>query len=168
MEMLLKDGLVKDVDNKKKIEFLESNEDTESKFGKSFSNVIELIEAYDIKKSNIKEDKDVYLIYCFKTNSDEVEKTLSNVMSGNTKDILNIDESHILYSINEDDPESIFWDVLNDLIIVIGRDNLKTLMLEIEKKRWDCIKIQNEAFMKEYMELCASKVYKKVMKNNNQ
>ena len=168
MEMLLKDGLVKNIDNKKRIEFLESNEDTESKFGKSFSNVIELIEAYDIKKSNIKEDKDVYLIYCFKTNSDEVEKTLCNVMSGDTKDILNIDESHILYSINEDDPESIFWDVLNDLIIVIGRDNLKTLMLEIEKKRWDCIKIQNEAFMNEYMELCASKVYKKVMKNNNQ
>ena len=166
MEMLLKDGLIKDNNNKKTVEFLVSDEDIESRFDRSFNKVIELIEAYDIKKRKIN-DKEIYYLYFFKTNSDEIDLTLNKAISGNCNDILNINESHLLYSINDNNPESIFWDVLNDLIIVIGRENLKTLMLEIEKKRWECIKIQNEEFMHEYMELCASQVYKKVMKNNN-
>ena len=163
MEMLLKDGLVNDQST---IEFIDSDVKIDKRFNQSFNNVIYLIDGYDIKKSKLSNDKDVYLLYYFNINYHEVESTLNNILLGKVSDILNIEDSNILYSINSDESNNFFWDVLNDIIIVIGKENLKVLMLELEKKRWDCINIEDEDFMQKYIELCASKVYKKVMRKS--
>ena len=163
MEMLLKDGLVNDQST---IEFIDSDVKIDKRFNQSFNNVIYLIDGYDIKKSKLSNDKDVYFLYYFKINYHEVESTLNNILLGKVSDILNIEDSNILYSINSDESNNFFWDVLNDIIIVIGKENLKVLMLELEKKRWDCINIDDEEFMQKYIELCASKVYKKVMRKS--
>ena len=166
MEMLLKDGLVKNYNNKKTLEFFETNEMIEEQFVRSFNNVIRLIDGYDIAKSSLNKEKDVFYLYSFQIKYDDIEKTLKEAFSGYTKNIVNNDNTNVLSSIKDDNQNGIFWDVKNDLIIVIGLDNLKTLLLQLERKRWECIKIQNEEFMHEYMELCASGVYKKVMKKS--
>lgn len=166
MEMLLKDGLVKKVNDERILAFSETNDDTESMFQNSFSNVVRLIDGYDIAKCSLNKDKDIFYLYSFHIKYDDIESTLQSAMHGNKKTIKNLDETNILHSINNDNQNGIYWDVLNDLIIIIGLENLKTLLLQLERKRWECIKIQNEEFMKEYMELCASNVYKKVMKRS--
>jgi len=166
MEMLLKDGLVKHVDNENILAFSEASEYTEDMFQHSFTNVIRLIDGYDIARSSLNKEKDIFYLYSFHTKYDDIESTLQKAMEGNKKVIKNADETNLLDSINNDNQNGIFWDVINDLIVVIGLDNLKTLLLQLERKRWECVKIQNEDFMQEYMELCASDVYKKVMKKS--
>lgn len=163
MEMLLKDGIVKKDNNS--IEFLNTDLNNDKEFLKSFNDVIKLIDGYEIKKSNLNVNKDIYYLYYFSTDLKEIEATLKDALVGSGNEILNYDDTKISRSINKDGEESIFWDVINNIIIVFGKDNLKTLLLELEKKRWECIKIQNESFMTQYMELCASDVYKKVMKS---
>lgn len=167
MEMIVKDGLVKDNNGKKEIAFLETNNELDEKFKKSFGNVVSLIDGYDIGKCTLNKEKDIFYLYSFHTNYDDIENTLFSAINGNQNDILNKEETSLIDSIINKNNNSIFWDVKNDLIIVIGLDNLKTLLLQLERKRWECIKIQNENFMNRYIELCASGVYKKVMKKND-
>lgn len=166
MEMLFKDAVVKKVDNQKTIQFLEPDIEEDYKFKKSFNNVVSLIDGYDIGKCTINQEKDIFYLYSFFIDCDNIESTLRSAIEGYKKDLLNIDETNVLNAIKGKNKAKIFWDVINDVIIVDGLNNLKTLLLQLERKRWECIKIQNEEFMQEYMDLCASKVYKKVMKKS--
>ena len=163
MEMLIKDGIVKNSDNKKIIQFINTNSEVDKEFKKSFYNVVDYIDGYDIKKSSINTNKDVYYLYDFNTDVNELELTMKKLSLGNFIDILNIDESKIMLSLYNNNEENIFWDVLNNVIIIIGKDNLKFLLSELEKKRWEFIKFNSEELKKQYIDLCASNVYRKVM-----
>lgn len=166
MEMLLKDAFINNQGDKKTIQFLDPDLSTNEEFNKSFDNVVSMIDGYDIKRSSINKEKEIFYLYSFHTTFKNIEHTLYDYIYKNTDEILNIEETNLFDSLVNKDTNGIYWDLKNDLIVVSGLDNLKTLLLELEKKRWECIKIQDEEFMKEYMELCASKVYKKVMKKS--
>ena len=167
MEMLFKDASIKNIDGKKHIQFLDANIENNDDFKKSFNNIVTLIDGYDIAKCSISDKKDIFYLYSFHTKINDIENTLNNAKNGNLKEMLNIDETNVLNAINDESTEGIYWDIINDLIVVIGLNNLKTLLLQLERKRWECIKIQNEKFMQEYMNLCASNVYKKVITNKS-
>ena len=164
MKMLLKDGCVDNFNNTKSIIFPKNDDYVDEKFNQSLSNVVRLIDGYDIGKCGLNSNKDIFYLYSFLTNCEEIDNSLRKALLGYERVILNEKETDLLESINNDNQNGIYWDVLNDLIIVIGLDNLKTFLLQLERKRWECIQFRDEEFKKEYMNLCASKVYRKVMK----
>ena len=155
MEMLLKTGTIK-----RELSLISEKNDKE--FLRSLNNVINLIDGYEIKKSSLNNNQDIYYLYYFSMDYNEIDNSIKKIASGNYEDIVNIDSINDLINNQE---QNVYWDVINNLIIVLGKDNLRNLLVELEKKRWECIKINNELFMKQYMDLCASNVYKKVMKS---
>ena len=120
MEMLIKDALVKEVDNKKTIQFLQPGIEEDEKFKKSFSNVVTLIDGYDIAKSTVNEEMDIFYLYSFHSKFEDIDRTIIRAIYGNNIDIQNLEETNLLDSIKGNNPTSIFWDVISDSIIFIS------------------------------------------------
>jgi len=115
MEQLYKEGKFINNNGKIKLEFdrEKTNIRTEIMFKKSLSNVIDFISCYDFNKIK---DIDYYYLY--------------NKKIGKIKEE-DIEKNFLLNPITNND-NTVFWDVLNNIIFVKGKDNLKLLCIELE------------------------------------
>ena len=131
MEQLYKEGKFIFEDGITKLQFDRSSVKCEFKFNRSVEKVLGLIGWYDFNKL---EGADYYYLYNkeFNNNSiDEIENSLNKMLSNDFSEV--IDSEHFSlagnsYSINN----TVFWDVLNDIILVKGKENLKLLCIELE------------------------------------
>lgn len=131
MEQLYKEGKIIIEDGLPKIDFIKGSFKTEIMFKKSIQNVVGVISCYDVEKLR---DRDYYYLYnkdLGKVNPIEVRDDLNKIFEGDISNVL--DKEHFTLGVLNDTVENtIFWDVLNDIIVVKGKDNLKQLWIELE------------------------------------
>ena len=161
---LFKEGKVVNVDGKQIVEFNSSTADIEESFLQSYDRTINLLDGYDVKKYPVNTKKSLYYLHYFSDNISEINYFIDTMLSGDDSLIENKNNSSIMLALFCDNPNSIFWDTMNNFIIVLGEDNLKALLFELELKRWSNLHFKNEDFQKIYIEKSATDVYKKVMK----
>ena len=130
MEQLYKEGKFIIEDGITKLQLDRANVKCEFKFNRSVEKIMGLIAWYDFNKL---EDTDYYYLYNKEYNKDltNIEESLKKVLSNDFSEV--IDSEHFSlagnsYSINN----TVFWDVLNDIILVKGKENLKLLCIELE------------------------------------
>ena len=104
----------------------------DSKFVESRFNISSLISAYDFEKID---DTQYYCIYKKGLKSDisfdDINASIKKILCGNREDIVN-KETTTLGLPNEDFYEhTVFWDVINDFIVVKGEENLKPMCIEL-------------------------------------
>lgn len=87
------------------------------------------------KCSNDELYQDIFVVY----DSDEedfaekVQNELLNLSHGNYNSLLNKEESTLYLSLIGADQNNLFWDVINNLLIIFGENNLKRF-LDYERK----------------------------------
>ena len=87
------------------------------------------------KCSNDELYQDIFVVY----DSDEedfaekVQNELLNLSHGNYNSLLNKEESSLYLSLIGADQNNLFWDVINNLLIIFGENNLKQF-LDYERK----------------------------------
>lgn len=128
MKMFFKDGYVQ----KETIHFEPASTDIEVSFDESVDRITHMMTRYDF---NLFKDE-IYYIYDIAHNKDEIEKELELLCNGKMDNVCN-EKSCIIMSLNKKNDTSIFWDTFNHFIIVIGKENLKRMIYELEKARWE-------------------------------
>lgn len=165
MKMVLKEGKFIKEEGKDKLHFEPGSTDTEYLFVKSVDNVTHTFSAYEYGKVN---NKEVYYLYSTlkgHVSKDEIISELDKILMGDDSNIFNVEDTTICMPI-EDQTNTIFWDVLNNVIIVYGKDNLKKLVFEIELSTIPAfIKFKTEQDKINFMAEDASPVYQKVYLN---
>jgi len=139
-----------------------SGMDAEIYFAVSMDRVIGTLGAYDMKKV---QDKDMYVLYPLLKGSpklEEIDEVLNKINMNDDSDIVNREESTICMPLDNEIRNTIFWDVMNHIIIIYGKENAKKLLLMLEEGRIPRFaKFKTKEAEKEYMEEIASNVYKK-------
>lgn len=166
MKLLFKIGKV---DKNNKINFKSSDYGLDEAFLESTYEVISKISRYDVELYDVIDGKEIFYIYDLKSNKENIIRELDFIINDHVENILNSDDALILENVyNEEfvDSDTIFWDVMNDFIIVIGKNNLKVLAEFLEKLRWiNYIKnIDDISLNKVIPESSKSRVLKKVNK----
>ncbi|MBR1416676.1 MAG: hypothetical protein IJ572_02540 [Bacilli bacterium] len=150
MELLIKEGKIIDTNDEPKLFFNITREDIEEKFIYSKDRVLSFIDGYEVEKYPNDTNLDIYYLYYFIDNPSKVKEEVDSLLSNSKVDFHN---------------NSIFWDVLNNFIIVIGKENLKALLYELEISRWKMIDFNkmSEENKKTYINASCSNVYKRVL-----
>lgn len=136
MKLLFKIGKV---DKNNNISFKSNDYGLDESFLESSYEVISKISRYDVELYDVIDGKEIFYIYDLKSNKEDIIRELDFIMSDHIENVINFDDALILENIyNEEftDKDTIFWDVINDFIIVIGKDNLKVFANFLEKMRW--------------------------------
>lgn len=137
--------------------------DVERGFNYSHGKIINMLSYYDIKKYQ-DEKKEIYYLFGPETTESFVKEEIRKLLAEDGSNIANIEDSNIIMALQGKCINTIFLDVLNHFVIVIGKENLKKLMLQIEMDNW---KRNHLSFKREdktmFTEETASPVYKKVM-----
>lgn len=138
MKMLFKVGKI---DNKKTINFKSNDYGLDESFLESTYELISKISRYDVELYDTINDKEIFYIYDKKMNKEDIVKEIDFIINDYIENVINPEDALILESIySEDydfvDNDTIFWDVINDFIIVIDKNNLKVLANYIERLRW--------------------------------
>lgn len=162
MKMILKEGKFITIDGKEMLHFEPGSTDTEDLFIKSVDRVTDIFSAYEYGKVN---NKDIYYLYptlkwCVP--ADEIIEELDKLLMGDDSDILNVEDTTICMPL-EEEINTIFWDVINSVIIVYGKDNLKKLLFQIELSRIpEWAKFKTEDAKVGYIERNSAPIYQKV------
>lgn len=131
MEQLYKEGKFIFEKGIPKLIFSRASIKAEVMFKRSIQDVVGVISSYDFEKL---ENKDYYYLYnkkLGKINPKDIKESLNKIFSGDLNEVL--DKEHLTLGVLNDEVENtIFWDVLNDVIIVKGKDNIKLLCIELE------------------------------------
>lgn len=136
MKLLFKVGKV---DKNNNINFKANDYGIDKSFIESSYEVVSKISRYDVELYDVIDDKEIFYIYDKKMNKEDIVQEIDFIMSDHIENIINFEDALILESIYGEefsDNDTIFWDVINDFIIVIGKDNLKVLATFLEKMRW--------------------------------
>lgn len=162
MKLILKEGRFINVGGIEQLHFEPSNVDIEMMFSDSVDKVTHILNAYELKKWN---NSDVYILYPLLKGSvpiDEIEEEIKKISLKDDSNILNAEDTTICMPVTSDNYNTIFWDVMNHVIIVFKKENLKKLLLELEKSRipkW--INFKTNEDKNEFLEQSYSLVYKK-------
>ena len=162
MKMLLREGKI--IDNSDLVYFKDTTDVINLEFRDSFKKVLDFLEGYEVNKYSGNTPLDLYYLYYFKTDSNDIEEVLDNLLDNNEVNIIN--NSTILLSLYKMSDSTIFWDVRNHVIIVIGLSNLKRLLYNLEELRWTrfITEFKSKDFEEKYINIASSNVYKKVLK----
>ena len=162
MKMLIKEGKI--IKEQNLVQFKESTDEISLKFKDSLNRVLDFLSGYDVKKYDGNTSLDIYYLYYFKDNPEDLKEVIDNILDNS--DINFINNSNIILSLYKISDSTIFWDVISNDIIVLGKDNLKALLYELEKLRWvkHSVKFNDKEFEQKYINAAASDVYKKVLK----
>ena len=159
MKLILKEVKFIKNNSQEKLHFETSNTDIEMLFNDSVDKVTHVFEAYEFKKID---DKDIYYLYPTLKDSipdSEIEYEINKILLGDDSNIINSEDTTITMPVQYN---TIFWDVMNSIIIVFGKDNFKKLLLEIEVSRIPkCINFNTEDEKMMLLERMASPVYMK-------
>lgn len=117
MEQAFRRGRIIEKDGKKEMYFEPSSTATNIAFNESLEKVVSVISCYDFNKIK---NKDYYYIY----------KSLEHGGQINPKEIEETLES--TFDFFEEDENTIFWDILNNIVVVKGKEELKQLCIELE------------------------------------
>lgn len=165
MKLLLKEG---NVDANDEIHFDTSTADVEISFEESYYRVLSTLSAYEIGII----DKNIYYIYPNLKSTvakSEIDNTLAKIISGDNRDVINNYET----TIGIPTPlrtNTIFWDVLNNMIIVYGYNILEKLIYTLEVNRLtNIIRFDSKDKERTFIENHCSPLYKKLksLKNRN-
>ena len=143
MKMLFKVGKMVNKSNQdKKIHFISADEETEIAFSDSVDRVIGIFSVYDLGLYGTVNNKEIFYLYDKRTKRQDLCREISSIIAGNDSNILNREDVLIRENVYDDvydfvDNETIFWDTINHLIIIIGRESLMELVKQIEKSRWE-------------------------------
>ena len=165
MKMILKEGRFIKGEGKDKLHFDPSSTDVEDLFFKSVDNVTHTFSAYEYGKIN---NKEVYYLYSTlkgHVSREEIISELYRILNGDDRNIFNVENTTICMP-QGNQINTIFWDALNNVVIVYGKDNLKKLVFEIELSTVPSfINFKTEQDKINFMEEDASPVYQKVYLN---
>ena len=162
MKMILKEGKFIKEEGKDKLHFEPGSTDTECLFAKSVDNVTHTFSAYEYGKLN---DKEIYYLYSTlkgHVSKEEIISELDKILMGDDSNIFNVEDTTICMPLDVK-INTVFWDVLNNIIIVYGKDNLKKLVFEIELSTIpEFMRFKTEEDKINFLEEGASPVYQKV------
>jgi len=151
--MTIKKGkLVVGEDNKKRIQFDKGEEATENLFKDSIYKIVSMTGKYDLGLCSKIGDDEVFYIYD-KSNNKALE------------DVTNIMKNDV--SLNENFSDTIFWNMENETIVIIGREPLYYLVNAFERQKWMVwLKLfdQDYSFKSSIPEESLSQLYKKTIK----
>jgi len=169
MKMLFKVGKLREKNNQEaEIQFIPTDTATELAFTDSIDKVAGLFPAYDLGLYGTVNKKEIFYLFDMRKGHREVYEELINIMVGHDINVLNRENALIYENVYNDiydfvDNETVFWDVRNHLIIVIGKESLKALVTQIEKYRWaKWLGADSESFAKIISDEGLSLVYRKV------
>lgn len=162
MKMLIREGKV--IGDSNLLHFKDDNDDMTFMFNNSLNYVLDNLDGYEIDKYGGNIYKDIYYLYYFKRKVEEIKEVIGKIIENNDEDVIN--KSSLIMALYNYSDSSIFWDVLNSNIIVLGKDNLKVLLHELEKLRWvkRNISFKEKELEEKYINAAASNVYKKALK----
>ena len=139
-----------------RIHFASQETDVLNKFRRSLWYITGMLNLYDIERYKVVNDIDVFFLYYSEALAQEessvadrqsVINELDIIMSGNSDNIINPESAMIkdsaegkVIGINNGleiyVSEKIFWDTLNNFIIVIGKEQLRILAYILEEERY--------------------------------
>ena len=159
MKNLFKEGCFVEGDKGNKVFRIawSGDEFADSKFMESRFDISSLILSYDFEKID---DTPYYCIYRkFGKDNDNsfntIKESIIKILSGNREDIVNR-ETATLGMPNEDFYEhTVFWDVINDFIVVKGKDNLKQMCIELLMIGYERLGIKRSDETDDYLVSCA-------------
>ena len=160
MKLIFKEGKFIERKDKEEINFEPCGTDVEAFFCESFERVTSIFDCYEL---GMIEDKNIY--YLYPTIKDcipgvEIHEELNRILLGDDSNVINKDNTTIF---SPGQFNTIFWDVMNSIIIVYGKENLKKLLLEIEKAKIPgYIHFNTDEEKMELVECLASPIYRKV------
>ena len=162
MKMLIREGKV--IEDQKLLQFKSVEDELAVKFKDSFNYVLDNLEGYELDRYSGNVSRDIYYLYYFKKEVKEIRKVISNIIENNDSDVIN--KSSLIMALYNYSDSNIFWDVLSNSIIVLGKENLKILLYELEKLRWIKynISFKSKDLEEKYINAAASNVYKKSLK----
>lgn len=121
-------------------------------FDESLWQILGVISRYDVEFFRKINGKDIFYFYDKKSNKKLILKALENIiLNGNYRDVINYEDAMIKEAIESRDlneamriknghqvliNETIFWDVLNHLVIIIGKDELRRFAYTLEEERY--------------------------------
>lgn len=138
MKMLFKSGkIIDNNENSRKIWFdTVSNPELDKSFLNSIYDVVGMLGRYDLDFHSKVNDKEIFYVYDTNNNKEEIFNDIENIINGDYTSVLNKEDININSSINNESNETIFWDVENQTIIVIGRESLYCFANALETQRW--------------------------------
>ena len=155
MKMLFRTGIISKDSNEigiDKIHFTTFDTDVLNKFGKSLWQVIGLLSRYDIEMYHKINGKDIF--YFYDRNLDKkliLDELDTIILRNNIGNIVNYEDVMIKEAIENIDlnkvmsinngyevtiNETIYWDVLNHFVIIIGKDELRNFALAMEEEKY--------------------------------
>lgn len=133
MKFLFREGNIKNIDGNDILVF-DGDHDyyAEVCYHESFHNISSSLGLYDYDKLD---GTDYYYIYKNRgrenvIDSNELLNSLNKILSGNLSEVVNW-ESLSLSLPKDKDKDDIYWDVINDVLIVRGEENLKLICKEL-------------------------------------
>ena len=151
MKMLFRNGNI-DKDERNvginKIHFTTFETDVINDFDKSLWQVMGLLGRYDVEHYCRMNGKDVFYFYDQKNDKQVIVEELDNIiLRDNVDSIANYEDTMIKEAIEDKNisfnknyksyvDETIFWDVLNHFVVIVGRDELVRFANAIEEERW--------------------------------
>ena len=162
MNMLIREGKI--LDSQKLVYFKDSTDDVVLKFNESLKYVLDNLEGYEMDKYSGNVCRDIYYLYYFKNEANDIIDVITNIIQNNESNFAN--KTSLIMALYNYSDSSIFWDVLSSSIIVLGKENLKVLLYELEKLRWIKynISFKEKELEEKYINAAASNVYRKALK----
>lgn len=154
--MILKTGKIVNVeDNKKRIHFDNGDPIVDNLFTDSVYRVVSMMGRYDLEIHSKINEKEIFYIYDKNNNKDEIKEDVTNMITNG--DI----------SFDNENSSTIFWNVENQTIVIIGRESLYSLVDSFESERWRSwlhLFDQDNDFKNSIPNESLSTIYKKTIK----